>query len=247
MDKVDLSLDAAALGNVDPVILSALKVGQKLVLAHPPAALREEQAVAVSTAASADTSAQPPLSTEAEPEPGAQQAPAEPTCRHAAPGDAPASTSGASQGLYFCTEDGVPLARVSDPHMARRFSNARVMIRGIRRDTATGAVQQLQVRLYAGQGEPGATTRRHTPLPVPSRLNPPPGLPAGSSGARPGLEGPGPSYERGLQQHATPSVADEEEYQLRREQYEALGARRRNPELVFESLVLRAHIRASLS
>ncbi|GFR51343.1 hypothetical protein Agub_g13766, partial [Astrephomene gubernaculifera] len=103
-DKADIALDVTTLCNVDPAVLSGLRVGQRLFL----------------------------------------------------------STQGEQTVPSFCTEAGVQLAPLSDPNMAVRFPNPKVIIRAIKRDAGSGAIQSLQVRLYraddAGPSAPGPST-----------------------------------------------------------------------------------------
>lgn len=53
----------------------------------------------------------------------------------------------------FATEAGVRLAPLPDTNVANRFlPNPKVIVRAIKRETGSGSVQQLQVRIYRDDG-----------------------------------------------------------------------------------------------
>ncbi len=57
----------------------------------------------------------------------------------------------------ICSEEDLELAPLADPKLAARFYNPKVIVKSIKRDPASGSIQQLQVRLYrnsdaGGQG-----------------------------------------------------------------------------------------------
>ncbi|KAG2498523.1 hypothetical protein HYH03_003774 [Edaphochlamys debaryana] len=141
MEKADLNLDVAALAEVDAGVLSALRVGQRLLLQHQ----------------------------EGQP------------------------------GPSFYSESGVLLAPLADQQVAARFPHARVIVRAIKREPGSGAIQHLQVRVYraddTASGPPSTAPGPSAPTSAPA------GAGAGGDGAG----------------------ADEAEYQLRRAQYEAMA------------------------
>ncbi|PNH01719.1 hypothetical protein TSOC_012369 [Tetrabaena socialis] len=113
------------------------------------------------------------------------------------------------EAAHFSTEAGVHLAPLADPNLAARFPHPKVIVRAIKREAGSGAIQLLQLRLYradaaAGGGRPGGGGGACSAAPAASTQAG--GAASGASGAAEGS-----------------AVGDDCEYKLRRQQYQALA------------------------
>ncbi|GLC72033.1 hypothetical protein PLESTF_001197000 [Pleodorina starrii] len=114
---------------------------------------------------------------------------------------------GEDDAIFLCTEAGVHLAPLSGNQQAARFPNPKVIIRAIKREVVSGALQKLQIRIY---GSDGAGTGGADGLGAQAALGP------GSAAAG------APAAAAGDAQ-ASGAAEDEQDYKLRRAQYQALA------------------------
>ncbi|EFJ45498.1 hypothetical protein VOLCADRAFT_105953 [Volvox carteri f. nagariensis] len=109
------------------------------------------------------------------------------------------------EALFLCTEAGVKLAPLPGAFLAASCVNAKVIIRAIKREAAAGAIHKFQVRMYRGE-DAGVLED---------------GCGSVAAGAGAGTARMGEAASGDAQAGST--ADDEQDYKLRRSQYQALA------------------------